>query len=213
MRIGDHLLQDDQSISVNFLPILAAHKIFEKKKTWISSQRRTHEKNHAKKRTPLCQVLIFQLLWWLLVCAQLDIDGICQQWPRCFRSFPQSKAIWRATSGDPRLANHNRERSVTHEMSTSDIYTPLWALELFFEPICRYSSLYCRSHFSGQNIIQNNILVYYSFEFAILNCNAKHPWMLSRIDVLLRVWCVFTFMGPLKMSYNSNFKTCTPNWR
>ena len=123
MRIGDHLLQDDQSISVDFSPILAAHKIFEKKKTWISSQRRTHEKNHAKKRTPLCQVLIFQLLWWLLVCAQLDIDGICQQWPRCFRSFPQSKAIWRATSGDPRLANHNRERSVTHEMSTSDIYT------------------------------------------------------------------------------------------
>ena len=171
MRIVEHLLQDDQEISFDFSPILAAHKIFEKKKTWVSSQRRTHEKNHANKRTPLCQVLIFQLLWWLLVCAQLDIlmasasndQGVSEVFPNRRRSGEQHLEI---------LALPTTTESAQSPMKCPlPIYIrrPLWALALFFEPICRYSSLYCRSHFSGQNIIQNNILVYYSFEFAILN--------------------------------------------
>ena len=51
MRIGEHLLQDDQSISVDFSPILAAHKIFEKKKMGIFAKKDTRVDSRKEKNS------------------------------------------------------------------------------------------------------------------------------------------------------------------
>ena len=96
-----------------------------------------------------------------LVVACLRPAGYWWHLPAMTKVFPKfspiegdlASNIWRSSPCQP------QQRALSHPWNVHFryIYTTLWALELFFEPICRYSTLYCRSHFSGQNIIQNNI--------------------------------------------------------